>query len=98
MRRDAANHTPETYAPDLELNRFHQNGSAGFAASHSLNFGNGFDKTVCTLEMSSDVSSARGGPGKFLARPDSIFILISGQRLTSSSPICQRDNFSAPAT
>jgi hypothetical protein len=37
--------------------------------------------------MFSDVSSARGGPEKSFAEPDSIFVLISGQRLIRSSPI-----------
>ena len=47
-----------------------QNSASGFAASHPLKPGSGLDKTCCTLEMSSDVSSARVGPGKFLAEPD----------------------------
>ena len=46
-----------------------QNGSRGFAASHSPKPGNGAYKIPCALEMSSDVSGARGGPGKSLAEP-----------------------------
>jgi hypothetical protein len=75
-----------------------QNDSFGFVASHSVKLSKGLDKTFCALEMFSDVSNARGEPGKSLAKPDSIFVLISDQRLTSSWPICQRDSFSAPAT
>jgi hypothetical protein len=70
----------------------------GFAASHSVKLDNGADKNFRALEMSSDVSNARGGPEKSLAEPASIFVFNSGQHLRSNWPICQRDNFSAPAT
>jgi hypothetical protein len=75
-----------------------QNGSYGFAASHPVKPGSGTDNTFWTLVMFNDVSRARGGPGKFAAKPGVIFGLSCGQRAAMSWPICQRESFSAPAT
>jgi hypothetical protein len=44
-----------------------QNFSSGFATSQPVKPGSGTDKIFCALEMSRDVSGARGWPGKSLA-------------------------------